>query len=239
MTSNQIAYANLKETERHNRVGEVETQRHNIAYEDIQRFSATENQRHNLANENYNLLALSETTRHNLAGENYNLLALSETARHNRAGENFNLLSLAESQRHNVATEQYNLSYLSEVNRHNEASEQLDRSKNRITSNWYQTQADLQTRAQNLDYRKAVMSTDAQLLMNQRNNYVDLLGLGQQWDMHTQKQEYNYAKLDQDLYLGEEQITQGYWKMGLDFGKELIKGVGSGLTGAALAAAGL
>lgn len=58
MTANQIAYWNLQETNRANRVREATNW-----------FGATETQRHNVATENLGSATLRETSRHNVASE--------------------------------------------------------------------------------------------------------------------------------------------------------------------------
>lgn len=80
MTQNQIAYQNMLETTRSNRVREVETNRSNQANE-IQRYwDYLENSRANLARE-------TETHRANLATEGLRAQELSETQRSHFANE--------------------------------------------------------------------------------------------------------------------------------------------------------
>lgn len=112
MTHNQINYWNLQESKRHNVVTETETNRHNVATENIDLGRLQETTRHNLATE-------GETNRHNVRTEgqtdvNLGLQqgTLSEVQRHNLASEqlgygNLNLGygQLTEQQRHNVSTE--------------------------------------------------------------------------------------------------------------------------------------
>lgn len=91
MTHNQIEYANLKESKRHNIVGEVETNRHNVVTE-------YETARHNVETERIGWANLSETQRHNKAEE-------VETNRYHLANEAIDRSRLNETSRHNVATE--------------------------------------------------------------------------------------------------------------------------------------
>lgn len=96
MTHNQIAYWDLVETKRSNRVREIENERHNRASEGIGWATVAESRRHNEAQEN--LLRLQtqnnytidmkrhdENVRHNLELE-------SEAHRHNREGEENQLI---------------------------------------------------------------------------------------------------------------------------------------------------
>lgn len=101
MTHNQIEYWKNQESIRHNRTTEVETNRHNVATENIDISKLGETSRHNRATEGISLASLGETTRHNRATEtigaqNVNLgyanvglgySQLGETTRHNQATE--------------------------------------------------------------------------------------------------------------------------------------------------------
>lgn len=141
MTQNQIAYWNLRESERHNLSTEQESKRHNIVGEkETYRHNITtegETQRHNVMTENISIADLqergrhnrateAETYRHNVETENLGRDTLAETSRHNRETErqgdrslDIQLGNLSESIRHNKATE-------SETNRHNIAGEQYN-----------------------------------------------------------------------------------------------------------------
>lgn len=135
MTVNQISFANLQETKRHNVVTEGETYRHNLE-------SEGETHRHNVSTESlsaetnainrahyerqdaYNALHYStmdaESARHNLAGE-------IETQRHNEAQELVNQQALAETKRANKAKEK-------ETKRHDKATESIQSLTNEIRS---------------------------------------------------------------------------------------------------------
>jgi hypothetical protein len=98
MTTTQIAYWNMKEGKRHNKVTERETKRHNKVGE-------KETKRHNVAGENLTATDLIERNRHNVATENLTASDLAEKARHNRAGESIDLYRAQESERHNRVSE--------------------------------------------------------------------------------------------------------------------------------------
>lgn len=127
MTSNQIAWATLVETERSNRVREAETQRHNEAGE-------------------------YETRRHNEAGEvemyRHNAMTEQEFNRHNVAMETSALLTLGEQVRHNKASELLDSRRISESSRHNRMMETLERGNQRLKS----VQLNLQRQKQRQDY---------------------------------------------------------------------------------------
>lgn len=127
MTHNQIAYATLQETRRHNVAVEdetkrnamavlEETQRHNVSQEHYWSESNAinsahykridqETQRHNIASERIENRKVSETQRHNLASEIIEVGKLDESATHNRATESTAQYQAEESARHNVETE--------------------------------------------------------------------------------------------------------------------------------------
>lgn len=145
MTSNQIAYFQAKETERHNKVMEAETGRHNVQDERIRTQS-------NLITESHYSRLDSETLRHNLATEEqarqqlnlgYAQLdlgnrQLSETTRHNMASESLQLQTLQESFRHNVQTERVAVVNANEAIRHNTETERMQDELNgsNITMNY-------------------------------------------------------------------------------------------------------
>lgn len=87
MTQNQIAYQNMLETIKHNRVSESELGRHNLATEG-------ETSRHNVVTEGQEAQSLTELNRHNKAVEHEtkrsNVAALRETKRANKAREKEN-----------------------------------------------------------------------------------------------------------------------------------------------------
>lgn len=161
MTKNQIEYAKLIETRRHNKAGEAETARSNRAQEGIiQEYNAqtislrdkelAESIRAHLMSEDLQTQSLQETARANIARE-------SETARSNLAHE-------IETQRSNFAKEQEmyrsNVARETETHRSNLASEGVARTNatsNRISAEANRTQAEAaKTRATTdfLQYRE-------------------------------------------------------------------------------------
>lgn len=102
MTGNQIAYANLVESNRHNVVTESETNRHNVV-------SENETARHNYATEfetnRHNVITENETQRHNISTEELDWFNANEGARHNRASENLGWFNAKEGARHNKVSE--------------------------------------------------------------------------------------------------------------------------------------
>lgn len=120
MTHNQIAYANLIENRRHNKVVESETHRSNVANE-------TEANRHNVSVENeanrHNVATEEETKRHNLINEAQGWAQIEETKRSNLARERLSSLTLDETIRHNLVVEETNTVNALENVRHNKATE--------------------------------------------------------------------------------------------------------------------
>lgn len=150
MTHNQINYWNLKETERHNVVGENETARHNLAVEG-------ETNRHNVATEGIDLGKLNESIRHNKMSEGQEDLKIAETGRHNRVTEGISqgelgvkVGNLQEQIRHNQAAEQLQgvdlniaAGILGENIRHNQASESISLFHERSQDRLNQARSDL------------------------------------------------------------------------------------------------
>lgn len=93
ITTNQIAFFNARETERHNR-----------ATEDVQRYSADAAHRQATVAED----SAREQARHNLEAERVNWWNAGETARHNAANEQQAAAQLRELAVHNRATEEIN-----------------------------------------------------------------------------------------------------------------------------------
>lgn len=124
MTANQIAYQNMLENVRSNKVREQEQNRTNVANEELRLQELREAQRHNTTTESEtnrsNLAKEMENNRHNVATENeatrHNVVTERETGRHNRVTENTANVVAYETARHNQATE-------TESARHNVANE--------------------------------------------------------------------------------------------------------------------
>lgn len=128
MTANQIKWAELKESGRHNRETESqgrtmlsETQRHNVASESISRSQV-----------GVQAAQVAEMRRHNVSTEGidwYNAQSLGTL----RSAQSEKLLSevgveqgrLDETTRHNVESERQGQSSISETQRHNKANEFL------------------------------------------------------------------------------------------------------------------
>lgn len=177
MTQNQIAYWELEEKKRSNRVQEGETKRHNVATEFIQAGTLEENKRHNVVSEGIAFGTLAETERSNKARE-------SETHRTNLANEALkhesNLYSrevgmaqVAESNRHNVATE-------NETARHNMASEEY---------NYYQTNTNRMLQERGYDIK------DNEVLISQGNldfKYEQLYG-GKGYDLTERQSSHAFS----------------------------------------------
>lgn len=96
MTRNQIDYLKLQEEKQHNRNVEKETQRTNLANEELIR-------KRDLGTLGLRQAELTETQRHNMYGEKISLALGDETKRSNQAKE-------AENYRHNYANEQISAS---------------------------------------------------------------------------------------------------------------------------------
>nr|AVX53793.1 putative ORF1 [Marmot picobirnavirus] len=118
MTANQIAYWNLRETERSNVAREAETSRSNLAREN-------ETKRHNIANEQFNISSLNETRRANLEREHRDRMVHMESVRSNIANEGIKRQQLGEQMRANRAHETVQMTGLAEQARHNLQQEML------------------------------------------------------------------------------------------------------------------
>lgn len=121
MTTNQIAYWNMRENRRNNQVVAKETNRHNLAMENLQLGANQETARSNKAKEGLTLQQNIEKERSNKANEAIgaaNVVVregeLAETTRSHQANENINLMNLAETQRHNIRTENITAAYNAE-----------------------------------------------------------------------------------------------------------------------------
>nr|AVX53494.1 putative ORF1 [Marmot picobirnavirus] len=165
MTDLQIKYWDLQENRRHNTVTEGETNRHNVATEDLGIKTLDESRRHNIVTE-------GETRRHNVAGETLGVHTLQESIRHNRVTE-------AETMRHNVAGENEN-------RRHNIASETNERNK-------IQNLAALQ--AQQIEESKARTKTESvrQSQLKQDIDYTKSRTQGQNIDNSLRQHKANIA----------------------------------------------
>lgn len=107
MTSNQIAYKNAKEVERHNLAAEQETQRHQKMQEALTRWSNALNEYQIAVNNAHYRRMDAETERANRAREGANLMSIGETARSNVANEDIRrqanqiqAMGVAETSRH-------------------------------------------------------------------------------------------------------------------------------------------
>lgn len=105
MTHNQIDFAKLVEDKRHNRVGEIETKRHNMVTEGTGAsqvgamwYNAYEGTRHNTATEGLQNMYWGQLGSAATQNAATNAAAVEETARHNVETE-------AEAQRHNKKSE--------------------------------------------------------------------------------------------------------------------------------------
>lgn len=123
MTSNQIAYANVQESKRHNQAVETETNRHQVMQEKLANWQNAINKWQVAVNNLHYTRMDAETERANRAREAYNYQALGETYRSNVANEGLkdaanriNAASVAEQRRHQMASEQ-------ETSRHQKAVE--------------------------------------------------------------------------------------------------------------------
>lgn len=148
MTANQLRYAELRESNRHNTTTEGETKRHNVQTENIGFGTLSEQRRHNVAYEGIQSALASETARHNRESEGINWFTaanlgvlqsaqaektqseVGEVQRHNIATEGIQSGQLTETGRHNLAMEDYYSGSLSETERHNKVNE---------TQGWFST----------------------------------------------------------------------------------------------------
>lgn len=107
MTANQIAFANVQETKRHNLVSEQETSRHNVTTEQVtstfNRAQAEHFVRQDAINAEHYARMDAETARSHLVGEQISRDTLSEGIRHNQATE-------TETWRHNLISENVDVS---------------------------------------------------------------------------------------------------------------------------------
>lgn len=110
MTTNQIEYLKLLETQRANRASEDLTKIRDQGNLELGSRNASETERHNRSTEGISLSNQQEAVRHNLATESLGYLNANETARHNLAGERetnrSNLVREAETNRANLAQEE-------------------------------------------------------------------------------------------------------------------------------------
>ena len=112
MTSNQIAYHNAKETERHNIATEQETNRHQLVQEALSRWSNAIQKWQVAVNDAHYTRMDAETARANRARETQNAAALQETYRSNVSNEDIKRASnalqaaqVAETSRHQKSME--------------------------------------------------------------------------------------------------------------------------------------
>lgn len=105
MTTNQIEYLKLRETQRANQAQEQLTATRDATNRELGFANLGENTRHNKATEAHNTAVLGETARHNLAQEKHNQNVLIETSRHNQATEANERFKAEEGKRHNLETE--------------------------------------------------------------------------------------------------------------------------------------
>lgn len=220
MTKNQIDYWRYREDQRHNQASEKEENRSNLAKEG-------ENYRHNTSTE-------KETHRHNVATEGIDISKLNETQRHNKETEalgkgnlqlgrdtlnesrRHNVATESEANRHNVATEGISIGNLNESIRHNMAAESLgygnlslgqdtlsETNRHNVVSEGISSSA---TEANNtLAYARARLSD------TERNWKVVLND--QQTDINAatlDKIEAEISKLQNDVEVSREKVTQGY-----------------------------
>lgn len=105
MTKNQIAYAELLEKKRANKVNETLTEARDLVNKALGFGNLEENIRHNKQQEVHNVHVLGETQRHNLISESISKDSLAETSRHNLANEMLDQQKIAETIRSNQARE--------------------------------------------------------------------------------------------------------------------------------------
>lgn len=182
MTRNQIDYWSLQETKANNLRNWNETVRSNKARE-------YETNRHNLATEDLGNRNLMEITRHNRATEYVEQGKLAETRRSNLARE-------AETNRSNMAQEaisrdsnKYKREALAETKRSNVANEQIRQATNYLGQT--QLRETVRTnkaneKLRNREYYETMRRNSQNLLIAEMNREVNLQNLA-----------YNYASLDQ------------------------------------------
>lgn len=130
MTTNQIAWADLREKIRHDQATETETAVHNRETErqgrqslDVSWFTAQENQRTHLVNESLTAASLAETVRSHKVNENIAVQNLNETIRSHQANELLGVQNLQETIRSHQANELLGVQNLDEQIRHNQVTE--------------------------------------------------------------------------------------------------------------------
>nr|AVX53410.1 putative ORF1 [Marmot picobirnavirus] len=168
MTTTQIQYRNMLETQRHNRVTEhqalkeraltvsqlKETVRSHKANEGLTARSITETERSNKAKESLTATQLAEMKRHNIAGEKLTRSDIKEKKRHNKASEK-------ETKRSNKANESIEKSKVSETGRHNRASEAIGKQQADAASKQAETAAKRQKEdAKTAEKQREVMDAD-------------------------------------------------------------------------------
>lgn len=128
MTSNQIAYHNARETERHNVAMEQETNRHQIVQEALSRWSNAIQSWQVAVNDAHYSRMDAETARANRAKENQNAASLQETYRSNisnedikRASNRLQAAQIAETSRHQQSMERIEQNLNSSIIKLNEA----------------------------------------------------------------------------------------------------------------------
>lgn len=119
MTQNQIQYHNAVETERHNKMMESETNRHQMAQEQLQREANALQERANAINE-----------AHYQRMDQINAMSLTETSRANRAREAENARSNVENEYIRSRANQISAASVAETSRHQKAQESIERSLN-------------------------------------------------------------------------------------------------------------
>lgn len=142
MTSNQIAYFQAQEAQRHNQSAEKETNRANIARETetyrSNRVSEIEAGRHNRAVEyetsRNNRAVLSENARHNQATENLSAQVNAINNAHYQRADAVAKQNVGESARHNVAQELISRFANYETSRSHKATESLTSALNAINA---------------------------------------------------------------------------------------------------------
>lgn len=132
MTANQIAYQKVLEDKRSHLAGEVETNRSNLANEELKRQQNVETNRSNLVNENLKSQQNAETARSNRANESLQQQRNDETRRSNLANEALTGQRNAEQARSNRANESIAYATLSETSRANRANEDIRTTANNI-----------------------------------------------------------------------------------------------------------
>lgn len=129
MTSNQIAYHNAKETERHNKASEQETNRHQLVQEALSKWSnAIQKWQVAVNNAHYTRMD-AETARANRARETQNAAALQETYRSNVSNEDIRRASNALQAAQNAETSRHQKTMESIQDRLNSSVIQLNKAK--------------------------------------------------------------------------------------------------------------